>query len=102
MIYINRHLTEKGEILAMCDEELIGRILSEGRMEIDLKRYASFYQGELVNEEQAKKMINENIISANAVGDRSVGILVEKRILKSEQVRKIQGVSFVQIYSIEK
>lgn len=102
MIYINRHSTEKGELLAMCDEELIGKVLREGKLEIDLKRYASFYQGELVSEERAKAMVKGNIFSANVIGEVSVRILVEKGIVKREEVRKIQGVSFVQIYRIEK
>lgn len=102
MIYINRHRTEKGELLAMCDEELIGRVLAEGKLEIDLKGYAPFYQGELVSEERASSLVSPEVFSANVVGDRSVRILVEKKIVAPGQVRRIQGVSFVQIYSVER
>ncbi|MDE1860351.1 MAG: DUF424 family protein [Candidatus Micrarchaeota archaeon] len=102
MIYLNRHDTEKGEIVAMCDEELIGKVLKQGKLEIDLKNYASFYKGSLVSEEDAARQLGSSIFSLNAVGNKSVKILVQKGLVKAGEVRKVRGVSFVQIYSVDR
>ena len=53
MIYIKIHETEHGaKILAMCDKSLIGKVLEEGNVYIDLKLYSDFYTGELIDEEE--------------------------------------------------
>ena len=58
MIYFKKHRTENGDIIAMCDSELIDKVLQEGVIELNIKDYSSFYKGELISEEQAKEMIN--------------------------------------------
>jgi len=102
MIYVNKFDTAKGIMIAMCDEELIGRVLREGKVEIDLKQYGSFYKGVLVNEIEAEKYVTEKVYSANVVGERSVNILLEKGIVKKDQVRKCEGVSYVHLFRVLK
>lgn len=101
MLYIKKYETENGSIIALCDEELLGKIFSNGLSKLDLDKYAEFYKGELVNEEKAKDMINlDEIYSANIVGKRAVGIFLEKKIVKKSEVKTISGVPFAQVYSI--
>ena len=98
LIYLNKFETAKGLMLAMCDEELMGKVLKEGKTEIDLERYGAFYRGKLVSEEEAKKELAGKVYSANVVGDRSVGLLIEKGIVKKEEVRRVQNVAFVHLF----
>jgi hypothetical protein len=100
MIYLNKFDTPKGMMVAMCDEELMGRVLKEGRIEIDLKRYGGFYKGELVSEAEASSIISKNVYSANVVGDRSVGILIAKGIVNDNEVRNVEGVKFVHLFKV--
>ena len=102
MIFLKKHAAEQGTILAMCDEELIGKVLSKGELCIDLDRYADFYRGELVSEQKASVMVNEDeIFSANVVGERSVAVLMSKGLVGDNEVRKVGGVPFVQIFKVD-
>lgn len=102
MIYVRIHHTDKGMMVAMCDEELIGKVFTEGAKEINLKDYADFYKGELVDEEKALSMIDErSLYSANVVGKRAVKQIIKKGLAKQAQVAKISGVQVVQVYMID-
>lgn len=101
MIFLKKHPTDHGCILAMCDEELLGKVIKSGKLQIDLERYASFYKGELVREEKAGGMFSKDEIhSANIVGERSVNILIEKGIVEKGSVKKAGKVPFVHIYNV--
>ena len=58
MICFKKYLTPSGDMLAMCDQDLIGKVLKEGKIYIDLDRYASYYKGEVLSEKDAAGRIN--------------------------------------------
>ena len=99
MIFFKSYETDHGTVLAMCDEELIGRVLRRGKLVIDLDKYAAFYKGELLSEEEASERVGkEKIYSANVVGERSIRIVVERGLAEASDVTSAEGVPFVQIY----
>ena len=101
MMYLKVHKTEKGEMIALCDQEVLGKVLKEGKKEMDLKTYSDFYKGALVDKKQASATINAaQIYSANVVGEESVELLVEIGIVDREQIMKIGNVPFVHIYTL--
>ncbi len=102
MIYFNKFDTAKGRMIAMCDEELMGKVLKEGKLEIDLKQYGGFYKGDLVTEDDAKAQIDKSVYSANVVGERSVKLLVDAGLVKASDIKTVQGVKFVHLFRIDK
>lgn len=101
MIFLKKYASEHGAVLAMCDEELLGRVLKQGKIYLDLEKYAGFYKGELLNEEEASGIVKgEEIYSANVVGERSVAIMMSKGIVGKDDVKKVGKVPFVQIYNV--
>ncbi len=102
MIYIKSYSTEKGHVIAMCDEELIGKVLEEGALLIDLKTYAGFYKGELVDKRTAAEKLKDlRIYSANIIGKEAVDVIKEGALVGDADVRKVNGVPFVQIYKVD-
>ncbi len=100
-IYVKVYETQQGTILAMCDEELIGRQLKEGARLMDLKTYSNFYVGEKKSEKEVEEIVSKaKIYSANVVGERAVGVLIKMGIVKEEEVMRIQQVPFVHLYSV--
>ncbi len=76
----------KGEVMvAVCDEELIGRNFREGELKIEIRE--EFYGTESVGEEEVKRALRQATI-ANISGEKAVklaismGIVDEKRVLK--------------------
>lgn len=100
MIYLKKHSSDHGEVIAMCDEELLGKVIEEGKRVIDLKTHANFYKGSLVTEKEAAEALDSDIYSANIVGKRSVKIAIDKGIALKEQVMKVKDVEMLQIFSI--
>ncbi len=101
MIYVKIHDTDNGNILAMCDEELIGRVFKEGKTELDMPRYAGFYKGELVSEKDAEMAAKDiGFYSANVVGERSVKVMMDINACRAEDIRRIEGIPFIHIYKM--
>lgn len=98
-MYLKIHETEKGAIVAMCDEKLLGRELREGKRELDLKRYAGFYKGDLVSAGAAEAAISgEEIYTANAVGSESVSVFISRGMASEAEVATVEGIPFLQLY----
>ncbi len=96
-VHVNRK--EKARILAVCDSDLMGRILKEGERTLDLERYGGFYGNEEASEEEvALEMARAT--SMNFVGERAVGIALRAGMVKKSDVVYISKVPHVQVYRI--
>jgi hypothetical protein len=87
------------KIVAVCDAELIGKVLREGELVLNLEKYAGFYQGEQVDESMVEKELL-TATSINLVGEAAVGVAKRMKLVKESDVVKIQKVPHVQIYKI--
>ncbi len=86
----------KGTILVnICDEELVGRTVSEGRLQVHLSK--EFYSGEVVDAGEALRLIRRCQI-INLAGTRSVSLAVDNEVGAPEAIREIEQVPFLMIY----
>ena len=84
-------------LLAMCDAEILGRTLREGKIVFCVKE--EFYKGARVNIEEAVSMIeNSNIV--NMVGRNVVKKAIQKGYVHPEAVLDIEGIPHAQIVKI--
>lgn len=101
MIYLKLHLTPEGEIIAMCDEELLGKVYKEGKTELDLSTYSGFYKGDLVTEAKAGSIHEiSNFYTANIVGKRAVGIFLKKGIAAEADVKTVKGIPYIHVFRL--
>jgi hypothetical protein len=82
-------------LVNVCDAELIGRTLSEGKLKMHISK--DFFAGELVEEEEALKIIRVSGVISLA-GERSVNIALANKLGSPQAVREIEGVPFLMIY----
>ena len=86
----------KGTILVnICDEELVGRTVSDGALQVHLSR--EFYSGEVVNKGEALRLIRTCSI-VNLAGSRSVSLAVDNSVVAPEAIREIEEVPFLMVY----
>jgi len=86
----------KGTILVnICDEELVGRTVAEGRLRVHLSK--EFYSGEVVDKGEALRLIRTCSI-VNLAGTRSVALAVDNSVGAPEAIREIEEVPFLMIY----
>ncbi len=102
MIYVKLHESEDGSILAMCDESLIGRTLSEGELFIDINSYSDFYVGELVDTKNYELHGLEGIVSFNIIGTESVEFCIRNSIVEIENIKTVEGVPVAHAYKVDK
>lgn len=92
MIYIKLH---KGSsvVLAVCDEELIGKTFEEGELRLEVNE--NFYKGEKKTKEEVIKLM-KNIKCVNAAGKESVAAAIEAKIISKKNILIINGVPHAQ------
>ncbi len=97
-MYLRVHSTPNGEMVAVCDSELIGRKLTQGKIALDLGKYADFYQGKKVSASEAAGALRgaQNI---NLVGKKSLAAAKGAGLDVSAAI-SISGVPHLQVYRI--
>lgn len=86
----------RGSILVnVCDEELVGRTVSEGNLKVHLTK--EFYSGEVVDKGEALRLIRICSI-VNLAGERAVSLALENMLGAKEAIREIEEVPFLMIY----
>jgi hypothetical protein len=99
MMYLRIHESTEGRIVAACDKELIGKVLDNGNVFMDLKRYQGFYKGRLVKENELQEALH-NFTSLNLVGKKAVGAILRMQLINENDVRYINTIPYVQVYKI--
>ena len=84
-------------LLAACDEELLGKVLRDGK--IVFKIGEEFYKGPKMPVEEAVELMQESTI-VNMVGENIVKKAIEQGMVHPEAVLNICGVPHAQIVKI--
>lgn len=93
-VYVKLKKIGKNILLAICDANLLGKTLKEGKIVFRITN--DFYEGRKIFVEQAISMI-ENSTIVNLVGNNCVEKAIEKGFVHPEAVLKIEGISHAQI-----
>ena len=96
-VYINLKKVGRNVLLAVCDCELLGKTLCEGKIVFRIKE--EFYNGRRATLEEAMGMIDNSTI-VNLVGNTCVEKAISKGYVHPEAVLKIEGVSHAQIVKL--
>ncbi|MBU0527189.1 MAG: DUF424 family protein [Candidatus Micrarchaeota archaeon] len=98
-MYLKIHENANGKVIAICDRELIGKVLEEGDKYLDLETHKRFYVGEQTDENGVRKILGD-FQSANLVGTKAVGVALELGMINEEDVMYIKETPYIQIYKI--
>jgi len=98
-MYLKVHESPKGKVVAVCDADLIGKVLEGQGACMDLDRHRGFYMGKLVKGEFVEKALG-SFSSANLVGKEAVGIASRMGLADDDSIKTIKGVPYVQLYRL--
>jgi hypothetical protein len=96
-VYVNLKKVGRNVLLAVCDCELLGRTLKEGKIVFQIKN--EFYNGRKATVEEAMGMINNSTI-VNLVGKCCVEKAIAQGFVHPEAVLKIESVPHAQIVKL--
>ena len=94
MFYVKVHEASGEVLVAGCDREILGSVLTEGDLEVRVNE--RFYGGEESDEENFLRRIEDATI-VNIMGNRIVELAIKKNLVSEKNVRKIGGVKHAQI-----
>lgn len=91
---IKKHVTSGSCILAICDNNLLGKTIKEGNKEMEISK--QFYEG-TETKEDVLASIREGAIF-NIVGDESIKFALQNTIITKDNIKKIGGVPYAQSF----
>ena len=93
--YIARTIKYENTILLnICDEELLGKTVKGGNVDMEISR--DYFGGEKVSEDEAISMVRTSSI-INLAGSRIVEKVLDKKLASERAVKKVGPVSFLMI-----
>jgi uncharacterized protein len=93
VIRVKKYRSGREHLLAACDEDVLGRKLSEGKLRLDVSK--EFYDGFASNETDLEAHLRTCTI-ANLVGERVVNVAIKLGFVSQENVIRIEGVPHAQ------
>ncbi len=93
MVYLKQHNNQGCIVLAVCDENTLGKTFSDGRISITVN--PAFYQGKLVTIPTALQMISESP-NTNLTGKEIVRAALKAKLLKKSAILKIGSTAHAQ------
>ncbi|MGO8807797.1 MAG: DUF424 domain-containing protein [Candidatus Bathyarchaeia archaeon] len=96
-VYVNLKRAGRNVLLAVCDCELLGKTLQEGKIVFKIKE--EFYNGRKATVDEAMGMIDNSTI-VNLVGKVCVEKAIAHGYVHPEAVIKIEGVPHAQIMKL--
>lgn len=82
-MYLKIHGTEESRVVAICDESLIGKKLSNKNIEIEVTE--RFYKGEKINTKELKEIIKKER-NINLLGKEAVTCAIEEGIADEDNI----------------
>ena len=95
--YVNIRKMGKNILLAICDSEMLGKTLRQGKIVFHIKD--EFYNGGKATVEEAVSMI-ENSTIVNIVGKNCVEKAISEGYVHPDAVLQIEGVPHAQIVKL--
>jgi hypothetical protein len=96
-VYLSVRKVGQNVVLAVCDCDLLGRTLREGKIVFRVKE--EFYKGRKTTLDEAVGLINNSTI-VNLVGKNCVEKAIAKGYVHPEAVLNIEGVPHAQIVKL--
>lgn len=98
-MYLKIHESGGQRVVAVCDEELIGKALSDGKIYLDLDAHRGFYVGAKADAAGVRKALG-SFTSANLVGKNAVKVALDIGLAAADDVMYINRIPYIQIYRI--
>jgi len=96
-VYLNLKKVGANVLLAVCDCDLLGKTLREGKIVFKIKD--EFYNGRKASVDEAMDMIDNSTI-VNLVGKECVEEAIAKGYVHPDAILKIEGVPHAQILKL--
>ena len=95
-MYVKIHKSSEKELLAVCDEDIIGQTFEEGILQLKISE--SFYKGSIKSDTEVLELIKK-FDNINLAGKNTVRLAIENEIIDEKNLIYINGIPHIQIYT---
>ncbi|MDD1674950.1 MAG: DUF424 domain-containing protein [Methanomicrobiales archaeon] len=96
-MFLKIHRSPRGDVVAACDRELIGKRLTQDGVEIVISE--SFYGSTPASEEEVRRAM-QDAGNVNLMGERVVRIAIEMELISEKGCIIFGGVPHAQIFRV--
>jgi len=89
MILVRKYRDSYGYVLVLCDKNLYGKKFEEGEFVLELNEFFNGEEKEKIDEKDF-----EDIYFIYAVGEESINMLKEKKIIDERDIKRIAGIPY--------
>jgi hypothetical protein len=86
--------SEHGLLVIVCDEEILGKMFSEGKKQLDLA--SPFYQGKVLAALETTDMMR-NADHLHIVGEKAVKLALDEKLISQENIVRIANVPHAEV-----
>jgi hypothetical protein len=97
LMYLKVHHTPQGEVVAVCDADLLNTTLSHGDVRIAIT--GAFYGTEQATEEEVRAAL-KNACNANLMGKKATGIAISMGLITEKGCLCVGGVPHALIITV--
>jgi len=97
-MYVKIHKSGDRHVVAICDEDLIGKSFSEGKLTLNITE--RFYKGELLSDEEAYNIMKD-AMNLNLVGKKTISLALKNNLISEGNIIKIKNIPHAQAYQLE-
>ena len=96
-MYLKKHINSHMQILAVCDEDLIGKTFREEGLKLEISE--RFFKGEKATAEEVAKALQESN-NSNLVGKETIGLALKEEIITKDAILFIQDIPYTLIFEL--
>ena len=94
-MYVKVHESQSRIVVAICDENLIGKTFSEGDKQLNITE--RFYKGEKKSDEEVIEIM-EVADNLNLVGEKTINLALKNKIITKKSVIKIKNIPHAHVF----
>ncbi len=96
-MYVKVHESEARIVVAICDEDLVGKKFSEDEKQLDITE--RFYKDEKKSEEEVVEIMRQ-ADNLNLVGKETIDVALKNNIIEKEAIVTIKNIPHAQIFAL--
>ena len=96
-MYVKVHKDGLVQVLAVCDEDIIGKTIEDEKIKIEVSE--RFYKGQAIDEKKSLQMMKE-FGNINMIGKKCVKLALDNGIIEKDNIILINKIPHAQLISL--
>lgn len=97
-LVVKVHTKNERTIVAVCDKDLVGTLIEDGDVQLDLR--SDFFAGDEMDLKEVGDLVR-NADGVNLVGDEAVKVGLQEDVIDESHIMKVDGTPYAQAVVVQ-